>query len=269
MSRTNTCRVCAGEVCDGKMPARLGASGLRRSRLAGFTLVELLVVIGIIAVLISILLPALNKARESAIQITCASQLRQQVLGLTMYANDYRVYPAVYDNWGDPALYMNHWWHFIRPYIGQGSVDEGVSFDQNSKVFFCPAALTGYEYGVDSQPIREICSYGMFSRLQYKSPVKVVDPTNCVAIIDIWSCQSYAPGGFGHFMIDGPDAGWMQVPWVEDAIPTVVGATWFYPSQRHPKKGSNVGWADGHVSFMNTAELYAGGTNKYFPIPHD
>jgi prepilin-type N-terminal cleavage/methylation domain-containing protein/prepilin-type processing-associated H-X9-DG protein len=63
----------------------------------GFTLVELLVVIGIISILIAMLLPALNKAREAAKKVQCLSNLRQVALALVTYTNENHGYfpPAI------------------------------------------------------------------------------------------------------------------------------------------------------------------------------
>ena len=81
-----------------------------RGRRSGFTLIELLVVIAIIALLLSILMPSLNKVKEMGRQLACANNLKQGMLAIRMYSNDYQGRL--------PGAYPHYWYKLINPYSG-------------------------------------------------------------------------------------------------------------------------------------------------------
>lgn len=98
-------------------------------RRRGFTLVELLVVIGIIAVLIGILLPALNKARRSSRTTSCLSNLRQLAMAEMQYVNDNKGKFSPYYNGSNGTKFQIEWMsQIMKP-------------QQMDKVRLCPEAM--------------------------------------------------------------------------------------------------------------------------------
>jgi prepilin-type N-terminal cleavage/methylation domain-containing protein len=106
---------------------------MTKQRIKAFTLVELLVVIGIIALLIAILLPALQKSRAAAQNVACLSNLRQCYTAMTMYMNVNK--GQLIPEWTAAPM----WGYLMRPYFGK-SVDTSVSQTNiRDKVLWCPA----------------------------------------------------------------------------------------------------------------------------------
>lgn len=145
---------------------------------SGFTLVELLVVIGIIALLVGILLPVLGKAREQGNATKCASNLRQVALGVVMYANEWKVLPGpVIPSVLDPqtvnrspamlsSYYIARQWSsndLLQKYVGK-----------SEKIWLCPSSS---ELTANAMPVSATSPY-RFQKLGYTYRINNQSTTN-------------------------------------------------------------------------------------------
>jgi len=139
------------ENSDSVMSAVCQGTVMRRSKASGFTLIELLVTISIIAILIALLLPAVQQAREAARRTQCRNNLKQLGLALHNYHDVHRCFPMGGMGVDNPRLTSAQairgfsWGCYLLPYLEQDALYTAIDFNQPSFLVGFPDPLANVE----------------------------------------------------------------------------------------------------------------------------
>ncbi len=226
-----------------------------------FTLIELLVVIAIIAILASMLLPALSKARESARQAACQSNLKQLGQAMHLYVNDHDYFPVMSGPWTYGISWDWTFWKMqLAPYAGVKLViASGSTFAENGALGEGPFRCPSWNNAMRKTPMNEVTQrpfmggYGYnwgggdtlgigYRHTAYVKPNMISSPSETIAMGD---------------SNDTDGAAQACVLFTDNAYPYTPSAGQPGCGERH-KNGINIVWVDGHVSYMRRPEIFVG-----------
>ncbi|MCF7853300.1 MAG: type II secretion system GspH family protein [Candidatus Pacebacteria bacterium] len=233
-----------------------------------FTLIELLVVIAIVAVLASLLLPALNQARENARRVVCVSRNRQMLIGMAGFTGDHQYYPPYLSSSSDPTnanyhplhdkLDVNFWGGMLAPYMSDEPFNRW-EVPKYSEWHLCPVNRV--------TPQRDWIAYNIWFGFAHSNPLSAVTRAHrAVTPSDV--VRPSASPVFTDRMNDDSIRG-------DGAI-----RRYYYaagpggsPDWDHHGTGAVYGFADGHAGLVEEAEaktLYfsdASNDDIYFKYP--
>jgi len=248
-----------------------------------FTLIELLVVIATLTLLIAILLPSLQNSRQNAKSILCGSNIKQLVLGLTMYETENETFPYAFDKSpldpppggyaGNSAYDRMGWWWFN--YIS----DYSRKNKGKKAALWCPSRrIRGLKfdymlhgnYGVNQSVCKS--SHGRKSHAEFiGTPLcsnNVTRPGQTLLIVDSgysliswWHVTDIPPVLPGSSIEDTAYVPGLEINKKKDLWP---GQEWDAISGRHPNRTVNNGFVDGHVSRKKADDLFVEKTDTSY-----